>query len=241
MTAANESWVLRFFGVKEADVCRAASGLAGRCGLVQIESRSQGPETLLALTAPASALRKAEDLLRRHFHAGLYGAGNQTLADSAAQALVRHDRLLACADPAALELLVLPGRPGGERRPLAAGHHPAGCGRQRPGPGGQLYPPRGQARLRGPEPAPSAAACHLAHRHAGRRGPAPRRPSAAAAALAGAAGLPDLPAGGGGAGGGPLGHRRRPGRPARAAPRPNRRAPAPRPLRRVIALKAPFG
>lgn len=117
MEAANESWVLRFFGVKEAEVCRTASGLAGRYGLTQVESRSQGAETLLALTAPASALHKAEGRLRRTFRAGLYGTGEQTLADCAAQALVRHDRLLVCGDKLALELLAprLEGREGAEK------------------------------------------------------------------------------------------------------------------------------
>lgn len=114
MDAANESWVLRFFGVQEAEVCRTASGLAGRYGLTQVESRSQGAETLLALTAPAQALHKAEERLRRTFRAGLYGMGEQTLADCTAQALVKNDRLLACGDPLALDLLAprLEGRAG---------------------------------------------------------------------------------------------------------------------------------
>lgn len=117
MDGANESWVLRFFGVQEAEVCRAASGLAGRYGLTQVESRSQGPETLLALTAPAPALHKAEGRLRRTFRAGLYGTGEQTLADCAARALVKRDRLLACGDKLALELLAprLEGRDGVDR------------------------------------------------------------------------------------------------------------------------------
>lgn len=117
MDGANESWVLRFFGVKEAEVCRAASGLAGRYGLTRVESRSQGPETLLALTAPAPALHKAEGRLRRTFRAGLYGTGEQTLADCAARALVKRDRLLACGDKLALELLAprLEGRDGVDR------------------------------------------------------------------------------------------------------------------------------
>lgn len=117
MDAANESWVLRFFGVKEAEVCRTASGLAGRYGLTQVESRSQGAETLLALTAPAPALHKAQGRLRRAFRAGLYGTGEETLADCAARALVRHDRLLVCGDKLALELLAsrLEGREGADR------------------------------------------------------------------------------------------------------------------------------
>ena len=73
MDAANESRVLRFFGVQESEVCRTASGLAGRYGLTQVESRSRGAETLLALTAPEAALHKAEGRLRRTFRAGLYG------------------------------------------------------------------------------------------------------------------------------------------------------------------------
>lgn len=117
MDGANESWVLRFFGVKEAEVCRAASGLAGRYGLTRVESRSQGPETLLALTAPAPALHKAEGKLRRAFRAGLYGTGEQTLADCAARALVKRDRLLACGDKLALDLLAprLEGKDGVDR------------------------------------------------------------------------------------------------------------------------------
>lgn len=117
MDGANESWVLRFFGVKEAEVCQAASGLAGRYGLTRVESRSQGPETLLALTAPAPALHKAEEKLRRTFRAGLYGTGEQTLADCAARALVKRDRLLVCGDKLALELLAprLEGRDGVDR------------------------------------------------------------------------------------------------------------------------------
>ena len=114
MDAANESWVLRFFGVQEAEVCRTASGLAGRYGLSRVESRSQGAETLLALTAPAAALHKAEERLRRTFRAGLYGMGEQTLADCTAQALVKRDRQLVCGDLLALELLAsrLEGRAG---------------------------------------------------------------------------------------------------------------------------------
>ena len=114
MDAANESRVLRFFGVQESEVCRTASGLAGRYGLTQVESRSQGAETLLALTAPAQTLHKAEERLRRTFRAGLYGMGEQTLADCTAQALVKNDRLLACGDPLALDLLAprLEGRAG---------------------------------------------------------------------------------------------------------------------------------
>lgn len=114
MDAANESRVLRFFGVQEAEVCRTASGLAGRYGLSRVESRSQGAETLLALTAPEAALHKAEGRLRRTFRAGLYGMGEQTLADCTAQALVKQDRLLACGDPLALDLLAsrLEGRAG---------------------------------------------------------------------------------------------------------------------------------
>lgn len=117
MDGANESWVLRFFGVKEAEVCQAASGLAGRYGLTRVESRSQGPETLLALTAPAPALHKAEEKLRRTFRAGLYGTGEQTLADCAARALIKRDRLLVCGDKLALELLAprLEGRDGVDR------------------------------------------------------------------------------------------------------------------------------
>ena len=105
MAAASESRVLRFFGVEEEQVRQAASALAGRCALTGIETRAQGAETLLALTASPAALRKAEDLLGRTFRAGLYGAGEQTLADCAARALVKHDRLLACADALALDLL----------------------------------------------------------------------------------------------------------------------------------------
>ena len=114
MAAASESRVLRFFGVKEEQVRQAASALAGRCALTGIETRAQGAETLLALTASPAALRKAEDLLGRTFRAGLYGAGEQTLADCAARALVKHDRLLACADALALDLLAprLEGKPG---------------------------------------------------------------------------------------------------------------------------------
>lgn len=114
MAAASESRVLRFFGVEESQVRQAASALTGRCALTGIETRAQGAETLLALTAQPSALRKAEDLLGRTFRAGLYGRGGDTLADCTAQALVRHDRLLACADALALELLAprLEGRPG---------------------------------------------------------------------------------------------------------------------------------
>ena len=105
MAAASESRVLRFFGVEEAQVRQAASGLAGRCSLARIETRVQGAETLLALTAPPSALRKAEGLLARTFPGGLYGAGGDTLAQCAARALVQRDRLLACADTLALDLL----------------------------------------------------------------------------------------------------------------------------------------
>ena len=105
MAAASESRVLRFFGVEEAQVRQAASGLAGRCSLARIEMRVQGAETLLALTAPPSALRKAEGLLARTFPGGLYGAGSDTLARCAARALVQRDRLLACADTLALDLL----------------------------------------------------------------------------------------------------------------------------------------
>lgn len=105
MAAASESRVLRFFGVEEAQVRQAASGLAGRCSLARIETRAQGAETLLALTAPPSALRKAEGLLARTFPGGLYGAGGDTLAQCAARALVQRDRLLACADTLALDLL----------------------------------------------------------------------------------------------------------------------------------------
>ncbi len=105
MAAASESRVLRFFGVEEAQVRQAASGLAGRCSLARIETRAQGAETLLALTAPPSALRKAEGLLARTFPGGLYGAGGDTLARCAARALVQRDRLLACADTLALDLL----------------------------------------------------------------------------------------------------------------------------------------
>lgn len=105
MAAASESRVLRFFGVEEAQVRQAASGLAGRCSLARIETRAQGAETLLALTAPPSALRKAEGLLGRTFPGGLYGAGGDTLARCAARALVQRDRLLACADTLALDLL----------------------------------------------------------------------------------------------------------------------------------------
>ena len=114
MAAASESRVLRFFGVEEEQVRQAASALAGRCALTGIETRAQGAETLLALTASPAALRKAEDLLGRTFRAGLYGAGEQTLADCAARALVKHDRLLACADALALDLLAprLEGKPG---------------------------------------------------------------------------------------------------------------------------------
>ena len=114
MAAASESRVLRFFGVEEEQVRQAASALAGRCALAGIETRAQGAETLLALTASPAALRKAEDLLGRTFRAGLYGAGEQTLADCAARALVKHDRLLACADALALDLLAprLEGKPG---------------------------------------------------------------------------------------------------------------------------------
>ena len=105
MAAASESRVLRFFGVEEAQVRQAASGLAGRCSLARIETRAQGAETLLALTAPPAALRKAEGLLARTFPGGLYGAGGDTLARCAARALVQRDRLLACADTLALDLL----------------------------------------------------------------------------------------------------------------------------------------
>ena len=114
MDAANESRVLRFFGVQESEVCRTASGLAGRYGLTQVESRSRGAETLLALTAPEAALHKAEGRLRRTFRAGLYGMGEQTLADCTAQALVKRDRQLVCGDLLALELLAsrLEGRAG---------------------------------------------------------------------------------------------------------------------------------
>ena len=114
MAAASESRVLRFFGVEEEQVRQAASALAGRCALAGIETRAQGAETLLALTASPAALRKAEDLLGRTFRAGLYGAGEQTLADCAARALVKHDLLLACADALALDLLAprLEGKPG---------------------------------------------------------------------------------------------------------------------------------
>ena len=114
MAAANESRVLRFFGVEPAEVEQAAAGLAGRCGLAHVESRAQGAETLLALTAPPRALHRAGERLRRAFAGGLYGAGGDTLADCTAQALVGRDRLLACADPEALALLAsrLEGRPG---------------------------------------------------------------------------------------------------------------------------------
>lgn len=105
MAAANESWVFRFFGVEEREVCRAADGMIGRYGLAQAESRSQGAETLLALTAPAPALRRARGLLRRTFRAGLYGTGDSSLAVCTARALVVHDKLLACADSLALSLL----------------------------------------------------------------------------------------------------------------------------------------
>lgn len=113
MAAADESRVLRFFGVEEAAVCRAA----GRCGLTRVESRACGAETLLALTAPRRTLRRAEGRLRRAFPAGLYGAGGDTLADCTARALVKADRLLACADDAALQLLAprLAGRAGIDR------------------------------------------------------------------------------------------------------------------------------
>ena len=105
MAAANENRVLRFFGEEEGRVRQAAQDLAGRCGLAGVATRAQGPETLLALTAPPAALRKAEALLGRSFRAGLYGAGGETLAAAAARALARHDRMLACADTLALELL----------------------------------------------------------------------------------------------------------------------------------------
>ena len=73
MAAANENRVLRFFGEEEGRVRQAAQDLAGRCGLAGVATRAQGPETLLALTAPPAALRKAEALLGRSFRAGLYG------------------------------------------------------------------------------------------------------------------------------------------------------------------------
>src|SRR5699024_10233275 len=115
MAAASESRVLRFFGVEEAQVRQAASGLAGRCSLARIETRAQGAGTLLALTAPPSALRKAEGLLARTFPGGLYGAGGDTLARCAARALVQRDRLLVCADTLALDMLApqLEGQAGG--------------------------------------------------------------------------------------------------------------------------------
>ena len=114
MAAASESRVLRFFGVEEAEVRQAASRLTGRCGLTGIETRAQGAETLLALTAPPAGLRKAEALLGRAFRAGLYGTGSETLAACTARALTGHDRLLACADTLALDLLAprLEGQPG---------------------------------------------------------------------------------------------------------------------------------
>ena len=117
MAAVIERRVLRFYGVKEAEVRQAAERLAGRCGLSRVDIQSCGAETLLALAAPAPALRRAEGMLRRSFGAGLYGTGAETLADCTARALAAKDRLLACADTLALELLAprLEGRPGIDR------------------------------------------------------------------------------------------------------------------------------
>ena len=114
MAAANESRVLRFFGVEPAEVEQAAAGLAGRCGLAHVESRAQGAETLLALTAPPRALHRAVERRPRASAVGLYAAVGDSRAGGAAQALVGRDRLLACADPEALALLAsrLEGRPG---------------------------------------------------------------------------------------------------------------------------------
>lgn len=101
-TAASCARVLRLFGADTAAVRRLLQCEPG----VEAQCASRGAETLAALrAADEPSLARAEKALRTAFPNDLYGSGEEGLAAAAVAALEANERLLACADSAALALL----------------------------------------------------------------------------------------------------------------------------------------